>query len=284
MVRMAFCIIVRNAAGYLKENLATLSRFGQSCDDYRLFFVENDSTDETVTILKEFACHAPLFGKHLHLGEQHSTELCGPNDGYNCNKRTQRLAMLRQTCLELALDWEECDFVTMLDIDFLGIDSQEFQRAVELIEDAESVDCVSAMSVTAGDKLCPYDIGAVDPWEKLQELRLAVDSIPVASAFGGFTIYRRKSIDRYGVKYSEKCDGIEHKNFNLQFPNLKLILPWFRPVFEGSCQTEVRLPFTYQLPPRTSERKRKSTMRWVKLAVFVVVLIAFLSAVWQGRS
>lgn len=48
-----FLFLVRDGQGYLKNNLNKIIEIGLSFKSYKIFFIENDSKDSTIDILKE---------------------------------------------------------------------------------------------------------------------------------------------------------------------------------------------------------------------------------------
>jgi hypothetical protein len=88
MINIAFCFIVKDGSKYLDKNLQNIINLGiLFCDEYKIFYVENDSIDNTKKILEKFKLkNNNIFGKHITLDKKHSTDLCSNNFNINCLK------------------------------------------------------------------------------------------------------------------------------------------------------------------------------------------------------
>ena len=82
MDNVAFCFIVKDGDKYLEKNLMKIINFGDLyLDNYRIYYVENDSVDKTNEILDKFEKkYKNINGKHLKLDGKHSTDLCNKFD------------------------------------------------------------------------------------------------------------------------------------------------------------------------------------------------------------
>ena len=162
--------------------------------------------------------------------------LCKNEFAYNCKKRTQRLAYLRNIVLEQAKLWSECDYLIMLDMDFISFDKKEFKNMFNIINTNHNIDGIFGMSVNKNKQF--YDIGAIRPKNKILNLFLNNNLIKVSSAFSGFGIYRMKSIKN--IKYNTKTNNIEHIDFNKKLNNIYIYLP-FKPMYEGSSNLIINI-------------------------------------------
>ena len=55
MINIAFCFIVKDGGKYLHRNLQSIINLALLfCDEYKIFYVENDSNDNTREILENF--------------------------------------------------------------------------------------------------------------------------------------------------------------------------------------------------------------------------------------
>lgn len=234
MINVAFCFIVKDGSKYLDKNLQNIIDLGiLFCDEYKIFYVENDSIDNTKEILEKFKLnHNNIFGKHLtFLDKKYSTELCSNNFDLNCSKRLSRLAYLRNKSLEQAKEWSQCNYMVMLDLDFIDLDKKEFINMFDIINKNKNIDGIFGMSITTRGNL--YDIGAVKPLTKLLSIILEEKLVKVNSAFSGFGIYRMKTIMDKNLNYNINSNDIEHINFNENFNNL-YVYTSFRPIYTPS--------------------------------------------------
>jgi hypothetical protein len=236
--KIAFCFIVKDGEKYLDRNIKRIINLGEKCKDYKIFYAENDSQDKTIEILESFQHTTDRIGGiSITLDGKHSTELCRNFESYNCKSRVQRIAYMRNRVLNLAKQWQECDFLIMLDLDFVDFDNKAFFQMFDIIHKNNAINGIFGMSVTERNTSCLYDIGAIRPYYKVIDIFFQKTLVPVSSAFSGFGIYRMKSI--IDKEYNEKTNSIEHVEFNKQIKNL-YVYSKFRPIYEGNPST-----FTY---------------------------------------
>lgn len=119
-------MLVRNGAAYLRGNFHLLKTHVFSrCHDWRLFYVENDSCDDTRHILTQMEAEngGKVKGSMLTLRREDSHAMC-PMQIFNCSKRILMLASLRQRVLDMVLAWKPAKIYVNLDMDF---DPSDFQ-------------------------------------------------------------------------------------------------------------------------------------------------------------
>lgn len=230
MDNIAFCFIVKDGDKYLEKNLMKIIQFGDSyLDNYRIYYVENDSVDKTNEILDNFKKkYKNIYGQHLKLDGKHSTQLCNKLDERNCSNRTKRIAFIRNKVLDKVKKWKECNYMIMLDLDFIDFDMKEFHNMFNIIKKSKNINGIFGMSIS--NKGFFYDVGAVKPSYKLIEIFLKIKLVKVDSAFSGFGIYKMKYIIDNNIKYNEKSNEIEHIDFNNKIKNL-YVYSKFRPLY-----------------------------------------------------
>ena len=65
---IAFTFIVKDGEHYLDKNIKFIQNLGQKFEDYKIFFVENDSKDSTRCILRQYMDSDPnIIGKFYNL-------------------------------------------------------------------------------------------------------------------------------------------------------------------------------------------------------------------------
>jgi len=230
---ISLCFIIKDGASYLQRNVVSILQLAARFRDYRVNYVENDSTDGTKKILKEYETVNSRFrGMQLKLDGKHSTELCPPGAGDNCALRTNRLAFLRQRVLERALEYQS-DVLVMLDMDFVSFDMNNFFRMYDHFLSDRQMDGIFGMSVLKSNPKVPYDIGAIRPCTRLLNILSEITLVSVHSAFSGFGVYRTCSIRRTHATYISPTSDIEHVHFNSSLDKL-YVYPGFRPVYEGT--------------------------------------------------
>ena len=233
MLRCVFGFIVMNGESYLVRNIRRIMAIASKHfqDSYCICFIENDSTDKTRVILKHFMHTYPnlFIGEFLNFGDhKHSTELCDKDtDSYNCSKRTQRLAKLRNKVLDLV---PECDYFVMLDMDFVILPDPTalFHR----LDSHPSTNAVFGISVIHKHTNHFYDLGAFAPKSLLMiyVFLLFFEWIPIHSCFSGFGAYRWSCVRN--IRYNTKCKFIEHNDFNMQISG-KYVTLSFNPEYDG---------------------------------------------------
>lgn len=230
MDNVAFCFIVKDGDKYLEKNLMKIINFGDLyLDNYRIYYVENDSVDKTNEILDKFKKkYKNIYGQHLKLDGKHSTQLCNKLDERNCSNRTRRLAFIRNQVLNKVKQWKECNYMIMLDLDFIDFDMKELHNMFNTIKNSKNINGVFGMSIS--NKGFFYDVGAVKPSYKLIKIYLKIKLVKVDSAFSGFGIYKMKYIMDNNIKYNEKSNEIEHIDFNNKIKNL-YVYSDFRPIY-----------------------------------------------------
>lgn len=259
MNNIAFCFIVKDGDKYLENNINKIIELGNLYfDEFKIFYAENDSKDNTINILKNYKNkYSNIFGEHLLLDGKHSTELCDGNIN-NCKKRTRRLAYIRNIVLNQAKKWKECNYMIMLDLDFIDFDKKIFYDMFNIIKNNTNIDGIFGMSVTKDDNKCIYDVAAIKPYKNILNVINDEDKlIKVKSAFSGFGIYRMQTLIDNNIEYNIKTNDIEHIDFNKNINNLYIYTP-FRPIYEGSC-----LYFYYN----------KGIIKKIKYAIYVLVVI-----------
>lgn len=247
MDNVAFCFIVKDGDKYLEKNLMKIIQFGDLyLDNYRIYYVENDSVDKTNYILENFKKkYKNIYGKHLKLDGKHSTQLCNKFDERNCSNRTRRLAFIRNQVLNQAKKWKECNYMIMLDFDFIDFDMNELHNMFNIIKNSKNINGIFGMSISHNS--CLYDVSAIKPSHKLIEIYLKKKLVKVDSAFSGFGIYKMNHIIDNNLKYNEKTNDIEHTDFNKQIKNL-YVYTNFTPIFysdNGYCFDDVIIVLLY---------------------------------------
>ena len=133
--RIAFTFLARDAAAYVERNVMAIMKLGASFAQYWIFFVENDSADDTVTILRQLSSrHPQLRGEFLkNVSAKYSVRLCPDHtEKRNCATRIRLLASLRQRVYEAAMAQSGWDALTMLDLDFLGFRAEIYLQTFAL--------------------------------------------------------------------------------------------------------------------------------------------------------
>lgn len=234
MNNIAFCFIVKDGEKYLEKNINKIINLGNSYfKNYRIYYAENDSKDNTINILQKYKQkYTNIYGIHLKIDGLYSTDLCKNKNKnkiiYNCSKRLRRLAYLRNIVLNQIKLWFECNYVITLDLDFIDFDKNEFINMFNIINNNSNIDGIFGMSIDQNNYL--YDLAAIKPFYKIINIINRYKLIKVKSAFSGFGIYRMNSI-RY-INYNTKTNSIEHIDFNKKIKNL-YVYSYFNPKYKN---------------------------------------------------
>jgi hypothetical protein len=250
-----FAGCARDCAPHLPAVLANCARLAATVDRAFFIFAENDSQDDTKTILADWC--RPRENAHI---------LCFDGLHQTLRKRTERIAFLRNRIIEFIKEQHATDFdaLCLMDLDQVNvaeIAQDGFDSALEFLFSSDE----NAGAFAVSDPIY-YDIYALrhehwsreDCWKALRtapterrtelfqsiicDLQVPIDKshapIPVESAFGGLAIYRLTyalnamymGLDADG---DETC---EHVSFNADivrhggklhiFPRLRNKTPW----------------------------------------------------------
>ncbi len=256
-MKIAFVFIVKDGEEYLQRNINSIKKFNQD-----IYAVENNSVDNTKQILSQSNLTKVIF---LDLDDdKHSTELCSAVEEFNCNKRTRRLAYLRQCGLDAVMNSGiEYDYVCMLDLDFYSFNFKQLLGMFTHMEKNREIDGMFGMSHSPLG--VPYDTGAIEPKSKTEEIRLKTQRyVDVESAFSGFGIYRYSSLRDADAKYDHiHTNGIEHIDFNRQLNKL-IVDTHFNPIY--GTPTVLNMLQGYLL------RKTSICICFVMIALLVIYL------------
>ena len=214
---LAIGIMVRNAGAFLLNNFKELHAGILSRSvDWRVFYVENDSCDDTREILHSLEALYPgkVVGDQLTLQKVDSVKMC-PRRYSNCPMRIRMLAWLRQRVLDRALAWPDAQLYINIDMDFDPFDfrSDHFWQMYTNVMLPCGADAVYPMNKFSprssrcnGPFGCDiYDYGAVIPVRllnsSLRQQRSPI--VPVTSSHSGFPMFRLASLREFNASYAE---------------------------------------------------------------------------------
>ena len=231
--RAVFSGTARNCAWFLPNVLQNVERLAKLYENTAFVVAENDSGDETKSILRSWL-NGKANGKLIELDGLAAQE----------PKRAQRIAVARNGCLDYIADaYPDYDHVVMIDLDdgnAFPISSESFFSAANFLEQNSAT-----AGVFANQAMAYYDIWALrhvlwcpdDCWKRvamkprwmrlqlaqiwyLHKLQFSIPEyaqpIRVLSAFGGLGIYKARSIRncRYEGIDNEGNEICEHVSFN----------------------------------------------------------------------
>ncbi|MEX3008938.1 hypothetical protein [Hoeflea sp. TYP-13] len=235
--RVVFAGLARDCAHALPSILNSIEDLSADLDDWGYVFFENNSVDNTAKQLERF-----------HQKHDRGTVQSFDNLDAKINSRTERLALLRNKCVETALSSQrlgQFDYLIKLDLDAVNerLDKVRILELMELEEPAWT-------AVFANQSERYYDIWALrhptwspdDCWKRVRERpedmskEEAIDEfvvkrrekldpergfIEVQSAFGGFGIYRLQALRdcRYVGVDEDGHEVCEHVAFHESLRN-----------------------------------------------------------------
>jgi glycosyltransferase involved in cell wall biosynthesis len=212
--KIIFAGAVQNAENYLSAVFRNIENLTKLFSEVAYIFIENDSTDNTKNILKNWGSTKSNF---------HFISLDGLK---TIPVRTVRLEMIRNAYIETIRHYAELrdfDYLAVLDMDDVGmhlIDVQEASSAIEFLNASPT-----RAAVFANQRGTYYDMWALrlpsqcpgDIWEdvldyvikykctdevafaetfgkRIFSIEESLEPIKVDSAFGGFGIYKMKYV------------------------------------------------------------------------------------------
>ena len=193
--RIAFTFLVHNGEEYLERNLGVLMSIGSSFRAFGFYYVENDSTDRTRSILASFQQQHPnryFVGRMLdNVSVVGSSSLCPPElRNRNCNARLRLLAGLRQLGLEMVLaDHDRWDAIAVVDLDFCVFPVRRYLEAFALgVRLNASAIFGSSRYADSKGSLAQYDGDVIRPRRSRTRVKEGCLA-EVNSAFGGIGTY-----------------------------------------------------------------------------------------------
>ena len=281
------CGIVRNAERGLKRNIPEIKRLCQMSKGYKVFVYENDSTDMTKKLLKEWHDSDPanVFVSLNDTSAQPTipsvSDVPSINPFYS-QKRIDKMAKLRNAYMQFVDDmgWS-ADYFVVVDLDVARISADNIMSSFV----REDWDAVTAFGYSTSPKLKRryHDTYALTELgdeenpqteekiirnsEKYANLDEGNPWVRVFSAFGGLAIYRFNSIKglRYEVlknndpRVQVKC---EHYSIYYQMKRRGFDRVYINPAMSLKYQ-ELSLKIMY------NSLKRKMN-RWVVYARKVI--------------
>ncbi len=223
--KLAIVSICRNAMPHLRNTLALVDELAGLWRDCSLYVYENDSTDETATVLDDFAIRQWVAVEHDTLGGEDSR-------GFE-PERTVRLAKCRTRCQEwVRRNASDANYVMVLDADphggfsvdgvlnslgwFCEMLGESFHRREPgamashslFVRKEEAGYGVAAYDAWAG-RLNHFEDRREHQWFHLLLPPVGSPPIPMNSAFGGLCLYRREAY-LAGVYEGGDCEHVFH--------------------------------------------------------------------------
>lgn len=223
--KLFICSIVKNAEKGLKKNIPVIEGLFQYFNSVNVFIYENDSTDNTKHLLKDFEHRYPSKVK-VSLNDnliipQQDTLKSTANPFFN-RSRISRMVFLRNKYMEYVkeINWDG-DYFLVVDLDVAQI---KITNILESFNTTKDWDAISAYGYSLSPRLKeryhdtyayrPYGVPYDQPQTESDIYGLnnlfhdeVNDLIPVSSAFGGLAIYRWEAIRGLKYKLEENQDN-----------------------------------------------------------------------------
>lgn len=208
-----FCGLIRNIGTNFLYFQKRVEKIGSFFGDYRAFFYENDSTDNTVGLLRDWAIENP------RIAFKSETLSTIRHEQDHSEKRRIDMAYYRNQYLA-AIQNKRADYVIVLDTDIVG--GYSYEGILHSL--SYDFDVVASNSLLLRYRDDVYEKIYYDSWafrkldhpakhldEEINTLNLRKGDAPfeVLSAFGGLAIYRADALTSGKYKYTKKdCDHV----------------------------------------------------------------------------
>ncbi len=213
--RVLICGVCRNVESRLEKTIMIMESIGRLFDDYRILVYENNSTDQTQTILLSWAQANPkVWVKSEILSRKELEDLIINVHSDGSLFIPEQISRARNIVLEEALSpaYEDFPYLIWMDMDFVKFPNLD--GFIDTFHSLQEWDAVFAYGVDPANMYwdwyafrdANYPIGSellgMDWWYMDKQLSLSQKDpwYPVYSAFGGCGIYKKSSIQ--GCRYS----------------------------------------------------------------------------------
>jgi hypothetical protein len=249
---VVFVGMARQIGEILPVTIARLERIGSRFSSWSAVVVENDSTDDTKEVLRDWQqrSNGRVLADCRDLGREHL-------HGFE-STRVERYAEYRNRYLELAkAEFGEADYVVAVDMDpWGGYSSDGVMHSVYELSGNVQAGCMASTSIyrasTDSGKLtwAHYDLWALriygaavrfEPWQPLWLPPPGASPIPVVSAFGALATYKAEAF--FNARYRSIDGDIEHVGFHLDMasqgwgiflnPASRVVMHWLNGLTEG---------------------------------------------------
>lgn len=243
--KVMICGVCRNVEKELACTMKMTEEIGALFQEYRIVIYENNSTDWTVPILKEWERRNPrVYVMSENLSHSELTNQIVNRLKDESFYRPELIARARNIVLDRVLsdDYAEFPYIIWVDMDFRRPASLE--GIVEIFRSDREWDAVFAYGIDPWDVYwdwyafrddrCPLgsELLGNDWWyvPKIWGLSASDEWYPVYSAFGGCGIYKKSSIAgcRYAAVVTKDLEEVAkqciHKGIQTDHPQIKAYL------------------------------------------------------------
>lgn len=208
--KVLICGICRNIEKAIPNTLQSIQELGSRFLDYRVIIYENNSTDQTKSLLLEWAKTEP---RAIFIAEQLSCRQFIKESCMKIKNRYEKIARARNIVLDVAMKpaYDDFKYVVWADLDFL--EPWDVESIVETILHPQqewdavlSYGAYDLFALRSPEWPIGFELIGAHYWTHLDELRQQFILDPndpwkkVYSAFGGVGVYKRESMR--GCRYS----------------------------------------------------------------------------------
>lgn len=257
------CSIVRNAEKGLKKNIPVINALCNQAKDYKIIVFENNSQDQTKTILKDWQQKIGETHFFLSIYDVENSKVIPSEEEVIANPffsqvRISKMVMLRNQYMDyIEAKNLMADYLVVVDLDVAKL---SLKGILSSFETAENWDAITANGYSLSPKLRRryHDTYALTEWgkerqalnestirlnaEKYRNLKKGTGLIRVFSAFGGLAIYRFNAVKglKYKLLYNDddrvevKC---EHYSIYAQMQEAGFDKVYINPMMEIKYQS-----------------------------------------------
>lgn len=221
-----FCGICRDVGDVLERNILRIHRTGKMFKDYSIYIYENDSSDNTVEILKKYQDDKLKYVSETREDKNYRENLDNGVDPWH-SQRCNILADCRNNYLSYAQSLSNIDYICVIDLDIKGGWSYDgIKHGIFTLNNEDKAACVSSYGVLTEptnistlEEVSTKDYIMYDSFafrangvETLHMLRLPTHNrlhfvrgdnpLEVFSNFGGLAIYKLETLANQ--KYSSR--------------------------------------------------------------------------------
>lgn len=208
--KVLICGICRNIEDAIPNTIRSIQELGSQFSDYRVIIYENNSTDNTKSLMRDWAKK----DSHLiYISEQLSSRRLAKESSMQINNRYEKIARARNIVLDVAMkkSFDDYKYVIWADLDFL--EPWDIASTVDtILHPQQEWDAVLAygaydlLALRSPELPIGFELVGATYWKQLDELKQQFILDPngpwkkVYSAFGGMGIYKRDAMR--GCRYS----------------------------------------------------------------------------------
>ena len=212
-MKVIICGVVKNAAAHLENNIKLALELGNSCDAFKIIIYENNSTDETKSILKKYSKQKDFVITMENIDEQTIkneskiwayTAVTGSD--HPC--RIEQISNARNKLIQEIKkeDYNEYEYVVMIDFDSKFFYPDGIMNSLKIVRENpnriiyansnEYYDYYALRSAHSEYNLFGPEVIGEPFWKNMYINRLKIDTnsadlVPVYSAFNGIGVYTK---------------------------------------------------------------------------------------------